>query len=333
MGIWNAFIGFMEWVLLELSILTGSVGIGIIIFTICARLVILPLTITSIRSSRRMQEMQPMMKELQRKYGKEPQKYQEEMLKFYRENKINPAGGCLPLLLQLPFFFGVYFAVYHLMGPGQQQYLSENVQAMIQEPAVQALLATPFLGLDLGRAAFAESFSSFSGWQYLILPVLSVFLQFVQQLMAMPRVMDPQQKAMMQVMLFMPLVFAYVALIFPAGAVLYWVTGSLFGIVQQYFISGWGSLANYLKFLPVDSRTPALAAASGSVTSNVTADESSDVPAAPRRDFWTVMQPLVELNVAASGSSGAATESAAEGERKPAKAASSSNLRRPRRRR
>src|SRR5215216_2789765 len=113
-AIWGSFVGFLEWMLLQLSILTGSAGIGIILFTIIARLVILPLTLTSVRSSRRMQDIQPQIRELQRKHGKDQAKLSEETIKLYREYKINPAASCLPLFLQLPIFFGVYQAVYHL---------------------------------------------------------------------------------------------------------------------------------------------------------------------------------------------------------------------------
>jgi len=83
-----------------------------------------------------------------------------------------------------------------------------------------------------------------------ILGVMSVIFQLIVQLMATPRVQDPQQKAMTQSMLVLPLMFGYLGFTFPAGAVLYWVVGSILSMIQQYVISGWGSLANYLKFLP-----------------------------------------------------------------------------------
>ncbi|MCG8353569.1 MAG: YidC/Oxa1 family membrane protein insertase [Chloroflexales bacterium] len=297
-GIWSSFVGFLEWVLLEFSVLAGSAGLGIIFFTIVARLVILPLTLTSIRSSRRMQELQPMIKELQRKHGKDQRKLQEETLKLYREYKINPAGSCLPLLLQLPIFFGVYQAVLHLMVPDQQQFLSNTVKQALEDPSVNALFTSPFLGLiDLGKATWGAD--GFAGPIYLVLPILSIVFQFLQQLMATPRVQDPQQKAMMQAMMFMPLVFGYIAFTFPAGAVLYWVMSSVVGVVQQYFISGWGSLANHLKFLPPDKRpTSTLAAAtpSGSVSVVGSSQDDTRSPAAEaqRSNFWDVLRPLVE---------------------------------------
>jgi YidC/Oxa1 family membrane protein insertase len=288
-NIWGAFVGFLEQVLITASIWTSSVAIGIVLFTVTARLVILPLTLSSIRSGRRMQEVQPVLKELQRKYGKDQQKLQEETLRVYREYKINPVGGCLPLFLQLPIFFGVYQAVYHLMVPEQRVNLSAAAAEQIAEPAVRALFSQPYFGLDLGVAAFGAA--GFAGIAYLVLPVLSVLLQLIQQVMAMPRVQDPQQKAVSQAMLFMPLVFGYIAFTFPTGAVLYWVVSSLVGVIQQYFTSGWGSLANYLKFLPPDKRplTPTLAAAAP-----VAAEAAVETP---QVDFWSVMRPLTEAPI------------------------------------
>ena len=307
-GIWGGFVGFLEQAVLWCAQLTGSVGFGIILFTIFARVAILPLSISSIKSSRRMQEVQPLLKDVQRKYGKDQQKLQEETMRIYRENRVNPVGGCLPLLLQLPIFFGVYQAVYHLMVEEQRVNLSAAAQAALQDPAIATLFATPFLNfLDLGRATWGPPPFGFNGLEYLILPIMSVCFQYVQQLMATPRVQDPQQKAMMQVMMFMPLIFAYIAFTFPSGAVLYWVTSSLIGIVQQYFTAGWGSLANYLKFLPADGRPNA-----GVVTVNAVPEEAqagqTAVAESTRRDFWSVMKPLTETELTPAVATSGATE-------------------------
>lgn len=302
---WDTFIGFLERTLLWLTTFTGSTGLGIILFTVGVRLLLLPLTLSSIRSSRKMQELQPMIKELQRKYGKDKQKLQEETVKLYQQHKANPAGSCLPMLLQLPIFIGVYWAVLHLLDPAYRESLSPAVKAILENDAqVKEIVSRTFLGLDLGEKPFSDgkvfNFEYFNGIQYLILPVLSILLQFMQQLMGMPRVQDPQQRMMSKMMLFMPLFFAYITLIFPAGAVLYWVTSSLIGIVQQYLTSGWGSLANYLKFLPPDGKTqPTLASLGIGGTEATTIETVSGGGAAamaapkPRR-FWDVVGPLVE---------------------------------------
>jgi YidC/Oxa1 family membrane protein insertase len=346
LGFWSSFVDLLEFVLLQFAVFTGSAAIGIILFTIVARLLLLPLTMKSIRSSRKMQELQPMIKELQRKYGKEPQKLQQETVKLYQQYKINPVGGCLPMLLQLPIFIGVYQAVIHLMLPRYQENLSERVQTALADPTIAAIFDQEFLGIiNLGLSPFGGE-DGFTGTPYLILPVLSVVLQLTQQLMAMPRVQDPQQKAMSRAMLFMPFFFGYIAFTFPAGAVLYWVTSSLFGIIQQYFTSGWGSLANYLKFLPPDKKakagqltpTHATAGSGGTVTEPEATPSRPPEPAvAQRPGFWEVLRPLTEMEATGShttseSTTDSATERATNTARQPRRT-TTTNPRRPRRRR
>lgn len=284
-SLWNAFVHIFVVVLEALAGWTGSLGIAIILFTILTRLLILPLTIKQLQSSRKMQALQPAMAELRRKYGKDQQRVTEEMTKLYRENKVNPAGSCLPLLIQLPIFLGVWQAVYRLL----------NASSVTET----------FLGVNLGQAAWQNG--QFHGLQYLVLPVLSVLLQLMVSVMAQPKIQDPQQKAMSQAMLLMPLVFGYISFTFNQGAVLYWVTGSLFAVVQQFFISGWGSLTNYLPFLP--ERQGAFAPI---VPVAVAASEQPEGPSgrpeadAPRSDFWA---PLSKLRTEAAASD-PATEAA-----------------------
>ena len=289
---WSWFVGLLEQALIWFSSITGSITLGIILFTIAARLIILPLTLSSIRSSRKMQELQPMIKELQRKYGKDPQRLNEETLKLYREYKINPVGGCLPMLLQLPIFFGVYQAVFHLFGGEQgRQFLSAGAAARLADPEIAALFSQKLFGvIEVGQVTFGPN--GFAGFIYVILPTLSILFQFVQTLMATPRVQDPQQKVMTQTMMFMPLIFGYIAFTFPQGAVLYWVMSSVVGIVQQYFTSGWGSLANYLKFLPPDGKPSG--APSTLAPAAASAETGAAAATAPRADFWSVMRPLTE---------------------------------------
>src|ERR671932_1530516 len=237
---WNAFVGLLEQILVWLSNLTGNLGLGIILFTILTRIALLPLTIKQLQSSKKMQELQPLIQELRRKYGKDQQKFTQEMTKLYREHKANPAGSCLPMVIQLPIFLGVYRAV--------------------QDLATNPLASEGFLWIP----SLAHKDPLY------ILPILSILLQLLVSLMAMPKIQDPQQKTMSQTMLLMPLFFGYIAFTFNAGAVLYWVAGSLLAVIQQYFVSGWGSLSNYLTFLterkgyltPVTATAPAAAAAS-----------------------------------------------------------------------
>jgi YidC/Oxa1 family membrane protein insertase len=295
---WGAFVNFLSTILESLTVWTGSLGIAIILFTIITRLAMLPLTIKQLKSSKKMQELQPMMAELRRKYGKDQQKLTEEMTKLYREQKVNPAGSCLPLLLQLPIFLGVYQAVI----------------ALVMEDRI-SLAQKAFLGLQLGLATFQQpneltatipGFTpGFQGAQYLVLPILSVALQFMVTLMAQPKIQDPQQKMMMQAMMFMPLMFAYIGFTFNQGAVLYWVAGSVWAVIQQYFVTGFGALTKVFPFLPerqgflTPSAQPVLA------TAEAGAGEPAPEPE-PKTDFWT---PLNKLRTTPA-SSDAATEQA-----------------------
>jgi YidC/Oxa1 family membrane protein insertase len=309
-NIWGAFVGFLQNVLLTFNSWTGNGGLAIILFTVLARLVILPLTLKSLQSTRKMQELQPQIKEIQRKYGKEPQKLQEETAKLYREYRVNPVGGCLPMFLQLPIFFGVYQAVIHLTQVSVAEGVAGTITRILGQSGINVAtipvlgtsqLSGPFLWItELGRPD-----------PYYILGVLSLVFQLIVQLMAMPRVQDAQQKAMSQSMLILPLMFAYIGFTFPAGAVLYWVVGSILSMIQQYVISGWGSLANYLKFLPPDRGLfPPATSATAAGAANGSAAAAED---APKLTFWDVLRPLTEQGsnaVVESADADAATEQA-----------------------
>jgi YidC/Oxa1 family membrane protein insertase len=297
LNIWNTFVTFLQNILLTFYHATGNAGVAIILFTVVARLIILPLTLKSLQSTRKMQELQPQIKELQRTYGKDPQKLQQETMKLYREYKVNPAGGCLPMILQFPIFIGVYQAVIGLTPSSVAGHVVQtliNVMtknglpvANLADQLTQHTLGGGFLWLtDLGKVD-----------PYYILPVLSVIFQLIVQLMAMPRVQDAQQKMMSQSMLVLPLMFGYIGFTFPSGAVLYWVVGSILSMIQQYVISGWGSLANYLKFLPPDRglfppATPSTALAAASASSN--GSTLSAAEPAQKVGFWDVLRPLME---------------------------------------
>ncbi len=272
---WGSFVGILQAILLGLSNLTGSLGLGIILFTIFTRIALLPLTIKQLQSSKKMQELQPLIQELRRKYGKDQQKFTQEMTKLYREHKANPAGGCLPLVIQLPIFIGVYQAVQNL--------------------ATDPVAAGGFMWLP----SLAQKDPSY------ILPVLSIVLQMLQSLMAMPKIQDPQQKVMSQTMLLMPIFFGYIAFTFNSGAVLYWVMGSILAVVQQYFVTGWGSLTNYLTFLP--ERQGYLTPTTPAIVPHDDASTSED-QAEPERGFWA---PLAKLQASSAiPGSDAATEAA-----------------------
>jgi YidC/Oxa1 family membrane protein insertase len=133
-------------------------------------------------------------------------------------------------------------------------------------------------------------------------------------------------------MLVMPLFFAYISFTFPSGAVFYWVIGSIIGIIQQYFTSGWGSLANYLKFLPPEKERTPHPVLTREVDTTATSTSGEIAVSQPRLGFWDVLQPLTEQGAAegGEGASDAATEDAIAAARSQNRAA---EMRRHRRRR
>ncbi|GAB4208341.1 MAG: YidC/Oxa1 family membrane protein insertase [Roseiflexaceae bacterium] len=320
MDIWNGFVRLLENVLLTFYAFfqnqgwPGAAGLAIILFTIVARLFILPLTLKSLQSTRKMQELQPQIKELQRKYGKDQQRLTEETMKLYREYKINPAGGCLPMLLQLPIFLGVYQAVIQLAQVPASEYAIDRMSQSLGNAGLAVAPVTEALGQNRLAGGFLWLTDLGVPDNLYILPVLSVLFQLIVQLMATPRIQDPQQKAMTQSMLFLPIVFGYIGFTFPSGAVLYWVVGSILSMIQQYVITGWGSLANYLKFLPPDKGLmqpvqPSLATA-GDAPSSLPASRSAVASSGAtygdetqKLSFWDVLRPLTEQNSADSDQS------------------------------
>lgn len=182
---------------------TGSLGVAIIVFTIFIRIAMLPLTVKQLKSQKKMMILQPKLREIQRKYGKDREKVTEETLKLYKAHGTNPASGCLPLLISLPILFGVWSAIQLFNTTG----VAPEALRFLWIPSLTDTVALK--GRD----------------PYFILPVLSIILQFITQQMAMPRNPDPQQAQMNRIMVFMPLMFGWFAFTIPAGAVLYMVTG------------------------------------------------------------------------------------------------------------
>jgi YidC/Oxa1 family membrane protein insertase len=256
-AIWQGFVTVLEIVLQFFYdfVPPHSAGLAIILFTVAVKIVLMPLTLSQLRSAREMRKLQPKVKELQKRYSKDREKLNQEMMALYREHGVNPMQGCLPSLLQIPIFFGVYYAILNL---------TRIPTANILLGRWMGFDSLAFLGLSAIPENLATGLSSgtFAGLSFLwlptlgkpdplhILPILAGALQLVQQKMMASSDADPQQRAMANAMMLMPLMFVFIGWTFPAGPVLYWVTQSLVGIVQQYIITGWGGLRQWLPFLP-----------------------------------------------------------------------------------
>jgi len=210
--------------------------IAITALTVLIRLLILPLTLGQQKSARKMQELQPKIAKLQKKYGKDKERLTQEQMKLYKEAGINPMGGCLPLLIQLPIMFGLYRAIIYCVPttPLQLFQFSQHIYKWL--PGVVGLvpLQSTFLGMDLGRPPAMAQW-----WSY-ALPALVLVTSWLQQkLLTPPAAGDDQSQAGMmsqQMQIMMPLMFGLMSLQFATGLSVYFVISNLIGIAQFYLV-------------------------------------------------------------------------------------------------
>ncbi len=189
------------WVLDKIHIVINHWGWSIVILTLLIKLVFYKLTEAQFRSMGKMRKLQPRIQQLKERYGDDRQKFGQAMMDIYKKEKVNPLGGCLPILVQIPIFISLYWV------------LLESVE----------LRQTAFLWVpDLSRPD-----------PYFILPVLNgVFMIITQRLMPTAG-MDPMQR---KIMMWLPVVFAFMFALFPAGLVLYWATNAGVSLAQQWYI-------------------------------------------------------------------------------------------------
>ena len=191
------------WLLAALHSLIGNWGWSIIAIVILLKLALYPLSAKQYQSMARMRAVQPRVEALKERYGDDRQGFQLAMMDLYKKEKINPLGGCLPTLIPIPIFLGLYWV------------LLETVE----------LRHAPWVGWIQNLTAADP---------YFVLPALNLAVMFLtQRLTPMPG-MDPMQK---KIMTFMPLVFGVMMAFFPSGLVLYWVTNGLLGLLQQWWMT------------------------------------------------------------------------------------------------
>ncbi len=220
--IWRAIVAALNWLLQGFFAFTGNYGVAIILVTLLVKIVLLPLTIKQTRSMIAMQKIQPEIRKLQEKYKDEKEKLSQEMMKFYKENKVNPFGGCLPLILQLPVFIALFTVLRkYLLTPPILQ-LGNTFTLLKGYPEGILAKNASFLWIhslaDSTRAADPT---------YILLILLAASTWYSQkQVMT-----DPRQRNMM---IIMPLITAFIGLSLPAGVVLYWITTNVLQIIQQF---------------------------------------------------------------------------------------------------
>ena len=210
---------------------TGGISWGwsIVLLTVCVRAVLVPLTFRQIKSMVRMQALAPQMKEIQAKYKQDKERQSQEMMKFYKENNVNPLGSCLPLVLQLP----VFISLYYMLRQSLRSDICPQVQAMYQAHGHSG--TTPCgAGHGASFLFIPDLTDKASGWVLAVLIVLYVGSQLGSTLvMSSAATMDPMQR---RLMMFLPLVFVLFVFRFPAGVLVYWITTNFWTMGQQWIV-------------------------------------------------------------------------------------------------
>jgi YidC/Oxa1 family membrane protein insertase len=192
----------MFWLLDQIHRVVNNWGWAIIIFTILLKLALYPLSATSYKSMAGMRKLAPRIQALKDRYGDDKQRMQQAMMEIYKKEKINPLGGCLPILVQIPFFIALYWVLLESVELRQAPWILWIQDLSVKDP-------------------------------YFVLPVLMGVSMFAQQKLNL-QPPDPMQA---KIMMSMPFVFTIFFAFFPSGLVLYWFVNNLFSIGQQWYIT------------------------------------------------------------------------------------------------
>ena len=201
---WFSFIAkpmfaFLNW----LHGYIGNWGWAIVVLTLVIRIVLFPLTYKGMLSMNKLKELAPKMKELQVKYKGEPQKLNMHMMELYKKNGANPMGGCLPILMQIPIFFAIYRVLLNAIELKGAEWILWIKDLSLMDP-------------------------------YFVLPILMGITMFLQQKLTPTNFTDPMQEKIMK---FLPLIFTFFFVTFPAGLTLYWFINNVCSVVQQIFVN------------------------------------------------------------------------------------------------
>jgi len=220
-------------VLITLSdYLLHNFGLTIIVLTIIIRAIMWPLTIKQLKATKSMQTLQPKLMELQKKYAKDRSKLASEQMKLYRESGISPTGCMIPMLVQMPIWIALYQSIMLCLATSPEGLINLSRYLYPWSFVFPLLpLENSFLWLDLAQG---------DTW----LAILVGASMWVQQKMVTSSSGDPRVQQQSRMMLWMmPLMFTFLSLSFPSGLALYWVASNVISIVIQYYVTGWGGLA------------------------------------------------------------------------------------------
>jgi YidC/Oxa1 family membrane protein insertase len=228
--------------LMLLDHVLGDFGLSIIVLTILVRLILFPLTLKQLKSTKAMQAIQPLIADVKKQYPKDQRAQLEAQQAIYKEYGINPAAGCLPLFIQLPVIYGLFNSLNTVLRSPNLHNINNAIYPFLPHFSKLPDANLNWFTFISSHAVVNLGIPDPSH----ILPILAGLATFIQLRMSQPRTTAATKSAMSQQMQIMQFVMPFITLIFawgfPAGLALYWTTTSVFSMVQQYFVTGWGSL-------------------------------------------------------------------------------------------
>lgn len=214
---WEWFVNFLYQILSSLAGITGDWGVAVIVLTIIIRIILVPLMTKSTASSAKMQALQPLLKDIQERYADDPERQAKEMQKFYADNKFNPLGGCLPILLQMPVFFGLFTVAKQV--PKTAHFL--NILPSLSASAASALAS--------GGSSVAAL--------YIFLVLLFGVLTLIPMIMNANNTPEEQRNTMLIMGAMMALMMVWVGWGLPAAVILYYDASAIWQVVQQKLVT------------------------------------------------------------------------------------------------
>lgn len=245
-----------------------ALGFSIILLTIVIRLILYPLMHTSLKQQKKMQQLTPHINKLKEKHKNDAQRLQMEQMALFKEHGVNPAAGCVVMIIQIPILIALYQVLLGsvcLTTKGAKSLCLPTINAVNERIYFEGLKLhhmwdTTFFGLPLGHAPWPLLVHQV-GYGILLVAVLTGALQLIQSKMMMPsaankpktekKTEEPDFATALtaQTTYFLPIMVGFFSATLPFGLSLYWNTLTIFGIIQQYIISGWGGLVDWMPFL------------------------------------------------------------------------------------
>lgn len=242
------------------NLVGNNYGLSIVVFTILTKIILFPITYKQTKAMDEMSKLAPMEKEIREKYKGNKEKMSEELAEMYSKNKINPLGGCLPLLIQIPIIIAMFVIVkqplkYIMQVPNEQikeytmEYLNkeEVTDNEIQEKQIQIanekkLINMRFMGLNFGEIpanALSKNVETKASYYSLLIPILSLVFSILQikQSQKTGNLTDEQKQQQKTMNLMMPLLSAYISYIMPLALGIYWLLGNILQIITQFIVN------------------------------------------------------------------------------------------------